>query len=632
PFWACHTVGVTKLNRDAHYVGISLVSGYWITKRWFDVPRENAEAEDRSTSSASRSPAISRRNEARAFWQMRGRIVRCLICQALEQSRLRLLLFAISSGLLWGGMFWLAIDGFHFLQTAIPDPAAFGGTVRSLFSVFFAGLMLMLTFSSAVLLHGFLFRAADLTFLLTAPARVERVFLHKFQEAVFFSSWAFLLLATPMLLAHGIVESAPWYYYVMLPAFLIAFTYIPAGVAAIACLLVAYRLSRGRVVLMVAVGAIAAVAAIWLLFDAFTATRSGLFTSGWFKDVLLRLRLSNHQLLPSWWLSSGLIESAQGGWNESVLFLSLIISNALLLRQLAVYTAARVYRRAFSELQGRRSTTTLGKTPWLDRLLLRFRPIPVHFRVLLLKDFRIFRRDTLQYSQFLVFFALLAVYFLNIRRFSDGVNHPGWHNMIGLMNVAVVGLILSTLTTRFIFPMVSLEAQRFWIMGLMPLGRRIVPRSIFFFSAAGTILPCAVLIALSDYMLDVSLVIRTVHQLTGVLICLGLSGIAVGLGAHMPVLTQPSSSRIAAGFGGTLNLVLSGAYILAIVFLIAVPSHFHQMAHATSLANMLGNQTNVLGWLYFWLIAGSAASILLAAVAIWFPMRLGMRAFEKMDF
>ena len=608
------------------------MNSHWIIKRQFDASGKDVATPARSLPSPVRSLAISRRNEARAFWQMRGRIARTLLRQSLQQSRFRLALVAILGSLLWGGMFWLAIDAFHFLKAAIPDPAAFGGTIRSVFAVFFAGLLLMLTFSSAMLLHGFLFRASDLTFLLTSPARIERVFLHKFQEAVFFSSWAFLLLASPMLLAHGIVASAPWYYYALLPAFLVSFTYIPTGVAAIVCLLLAYWLPRGRVFLLVTLGTIIAAAAVWLLLDTFSATPSALFTGDWFKDVFGRMRLSNHQLLPSWWLSSGLIESAQRGWNESVLFLGLIISNALLLRQLAFWTAARVYRRAFSALQGRQSSAAVAKTAWIDRLLLCFRPIPAHFRILLLKDFRLFRRDTAQWSQFLIFFALLAVYFLNIRRFSESVDHPGWLNIISFMNVTVVGLLLSTLTTRFVFPMVSLESQRFWIVGLLPVRRQTVLWSIFFFAVVGSMLPCVMLIALSDFMLDVPTTIRGVHQLTGILLCFGLSGIAVGLGARMPMLAQQSPSRISAGFGGTLNLVLSAVYILAMVLLTAGPSHFYHMAHTISLAEALENHVSVYWWLHFWLIAGSAASIVLAAVATYLPMWIGQRAFEKMEF
>ena len=51
--------------------------------------------------------------------------------------------------------------------------------------------------------------------------------LYKFQEAVFFSSWGFFLLASPIMIAYGIVVGAPWYYYLLLVPLIISFVYIP---------------------------------------------------------------------------------------------------------------------------------------------------------------------------------------------------------------------------------------------------------------------------------------------------------------------------------------------------------------------------------------------------------------------
>ena len=94
---------------------------------------------------------------------------------------------------------------------------------------------------------------------------------------------------------------------------------------------------------------------------------------------------------------------------------------------------------------------------------------------LILKDLRLFRRDPVQWSQFLIFFGLLTLYFVNIHRFSYDANYVAWVNMISFLNLAVVGLILSTFTTRFIFPMISLEGRRFWILGLVPVSRETHP-------------------------------------------------------------------------------------------------------------------------------------------------------------
>ncbi len=97
---------------------------------------------------------------------------------------------------------------------------------------------------------------------------------------------------------------------------------------------------------------------------------------------------------------------------------------------------------------------------WIDRALLTttwFFPQPM--RLLMVKDLRIFRRDPMQWSQFLIFFGLLALYFFNVRRFNYDLYYIGWVNMVSFLNLSVVGLLMSTFTTRFIYPMLSLEGQ-----------------------------------------------------------------------------------------------------------------------------------------------------------------------------
>src|SRR5207244_2670042 len=151
--------------------------------------------------------------------------------------------------------------------------------------------------------------------------------------------------------------------------------------------------------------------------------------------------------------------------------------------------------------------------------------LPRDVRLLLVKDFRLFRRDAVQWSQFLIFFGLLGLYFVNIRRFSYNATYSA---MIGFLNLAVVGLILSTFTTRFIFPMISLEGRRLWILGLLPIRRDSILWSKFLFAAIGSLLPCTTLVLLSDFMLQISEpVIYLSHQVSCIALCVGLSAIAV---------------------------------------------------------------------------------------------------------
>jgi len=117
-----------------------------------------------------------------------------------------------------------------------------------------------------------------------------------------------------------------------------------------------------------------------------------------------------------------------------------------------------------------------------------------------------------------------------------------------------------------------------------------------------------------------------------VLLAMGLSGIAVGLGAKMPNFRETSPARIAAGFGGTLCLVISALYIVIIVALTALPSHF-----------WLALQTGQAAWspgplglweasIRFWMLLGIGCSILLGLAATIIPLSVGFRAFRQMEF
>jgi len=575
----------------------------------------------------------SPQDEARALRRLRWRVASTLARQTFSQARFRLALIAVLSLLLWLSLFWLFVDGFRFLGNAIPYPDLHEKTVQLIFGTFFGTLGIMLVFSSGIILYSSLFRAGDVPLLLTIPARPERVFAHKFDEAVLISSWAFLLLGSPMLLAYGLVASAPWYYYAALLPFLLAFVYIPAAFGAILCLEIVYRIPAGRLHVVIA-AALLVVLGVLLIGRSVTAGAQGdMLTADWFRDMLGRLRITEHRLLPSWWLSTGLLEAARKEPAESVLFLTLMISNALFFRQAAVWTAAGIYRGAYDRLHGRRGLRKRAKVAWIDRMLLRLTSLlSVQMRLLIVKDLRLFRRDPVQWSQILIFCGLLLFYFLNIHRLTYDVNYVGWVNVISFLNVSVVGLLLSTFTTRFIFPMVSLEGRRFWVLGLVSLRRETVLWSKFVFAVGGSIVPCSLLILLSDRMLGISPMILAIHQLTCVLLCFGLAGIAVGLGAKMPNFRETSPSRIAAGFGGTLTLVLSTLYIVAVVVLTALPSHFYLGTWYDPVIPFLSSRFNVEFWVRFWFFAGLGGSVLLGLIATLVPLWLGLRAFRKLEF
>ena len=123
------------------------------------------------------------------------------------------------------------------------------------------------------------------------------------------------------------------------------------------------------------------------------------------------------------------------------------------------------------------------------------------------------------------------------------------------------------------------------------------------------------------------MIVVVVHQLVCLMLCVGLSGMAVGLGAMLPDFREQSPSKIAAGFGGTLNLVLSALYIMLVVLMTALPCHFYLMGKATEITSPIGSPEH----LHWWVIVGVLGSLVLGSIVTFLPMRGGLRAFRKIE-
>lgn len=573
---------------------------------------------------------LSSGEEAKLFWRLRGQILRSTLLQLMAVARLRLWLTTIISVLFWLGLFYLAYEGFVYLR------AESDGAEEIVFNLFYGSLTLMLAFSSGIILYGGLFDSQEVGFLLSTPTRPERIFMHRFQEAAMLSSWGFLLLGSPLLAAYGLVADAPWYFYVLLLPYMISFALIPSGLGAIACLLIVRLLARHRKIVLGTLCVMTLAALGLMLWSVIAGNDGNLLTNRWFEQMRRRVNNVPIRMLPSWWLSAGLLEAARGEgrllnyqpWAQAMLYLALLVANALAIHQVVVALAGRVLRDSYYQLQTLGTPKRQAGAALIDRVLDRvLRPLPSPTRLLLMKDFRIFRRDPTQWTQFLIFLGLVLLFFMAMPWLTYGPQHAVWINVVSFLNLTVVGLILSTFTTRFIFPMISLEGRRFWVLGPLPISRDTILWGKFLFASLGSLLPCLLLILMSDVMLRINPLVIVVHQITGVLLCTGLAAVAVGLGAQMPDLRETNPSKIAAGFGGTLNLVVSAIYVLAVVGLTAVPCYLYVYALRRAVPDLA-----YLDQLRLYIAAACGVSLLLGVAVTMLTMLMGLRAFRRLEY
>src|SRR5438874_1145280 len=153
--------------------------------------------------------------------------------QLLGDARVRLVTIVLCTLLITGTLYVGAREGFALLRERnIPGG---GLIVGVLFDFLFLTLAVLLVFSGSIILYSSLFASAETAFLLSTPARADQVFAYKFQGAVAFSSWAFVLLGMPILLAFGVTYDVHWGYYALLPVYFLGFLLLPGSFGALGC-------------------------------------------------------------------------------------------------------------------------------------------------------------------------------------------------------------------------------------------------------------------------------------------------------------------------------------------------------------------------------------------------------------
>src|SRR5262249_51516452 len=127
-----------------------------------------------------------------------------------------------------------------------------------------------------------------------------------------------------------------------------------------------------------------------------------------------------------------------------------------------------------------------------------------------------------------------------------------------------------------------------------------------------------------DVMLGMPWHAVLLHVLTVAVLALGLSGLSVGLGACMPNFQENDPSKIAVGFGGTLNLVGGLVFLVVTIALMAGPWH----AYAS------GGPEHVLGSgaAQLLIALGGLAGLGLGIAATVLPLWLGAQALRGMEF
>ncbi len=490
--------------------------------------------------------------------------------------------------------------------------------VRKVMDMVFLVFMSVLLFSNLVAGFSTMYLADDLGLLFTLPVDVDSLYLSRLTQTSIHSSWMMLIFGLPVLVAAGTVFHAGAWYLVLVVAVLLPFLLLMSltGTTITTILVMVFPARRARDLI-----GILGLIGFTVLFVMFRLMRpERLLDEREFQDMvsfLAAFETPGGRWLPSTWAVRILFPALAGDWHDGRWHMALLWTSAGAALAVATWFHRPLYRRAYSRaLEG--SDPRLGGRGRVAEV----RPPRGAMVESIRKDLLAFLRDPSQWSQVLLLAAVVAVYVINFKNF-ELLGTTGIIGELGLfyLNMGLTGFVLAAMGARLVFPAVSLEGKAFWLLRTAPMTMdRLLTGKML-----GGLVPLAavglVTIGVTDWMLGTSPVMVAASTGSVTLMAWMVSSMAAGLGAIYPRFDTADATRIAAGYGGIVYMVLTMSAILVVM---AMQAWLVFLVHRSV---VLGNMSfPITHW------AGATALAIASLGAAWafgrIPMVIGARSLE----
>jgi ABC-2 type transport system permease protein len=521
----------------------------------------------------------------------------------------------IVGGAIFGAAFWLTAE--------LADYSEFGDYLLRLgLSWLFLTCLSFLAFSGIVTALSTFFLSDDLRLLLAAPVSARRLFHARFLRTVAQSSWMVVVFIVPVLGGVGIGHCAPAAYYVVSIVAIAPFVMIPIAIGTAVTLLLVniFPARRARDILML-MGLLFAGALVLLLRMIQPEQLLRVESLPDVTDFFTTLQSPATPLLPSFWAAETVFAALQGRFD--VLHMVSLWTTALALIVLVAAASERWHFTGFSKAQEARKAR-FTRLELLDRIV-RVLPIsPVH-RHLLVKDLKLFLRDVSQWSQLLLLLALVLVYLYNFRVLDlDKIPYMSGmvKNAYAFVNLAMAGLVMSTVCARFVFPAVSAEGAAFWIIRTAPIPLRGFLWSKFWTGLFPVLVLTEGLTITANLFLGIDPLLRAVSAVAVCFMALALVGLATGLGARYPRFNAENPSQVAGSYGGVAFMILAVLFMILLIVLVGWPSSVLLWSRANHVPLSPILRAATIGCF------GGAAVMSLATC--WLGMRSGVKALDAM--
>ncbi len=493
--------------------------------------------------------------------------------------------------------------------------------------------MILLTFFSLLLFSNIVtslstfYLSGELDILHSAPVSIADIYYAKFIETIIDSSWITLIYGLPVFLAYGAAFKTSILYYAGLILVILPFLIIPAGIGSMITMLLvnAFPARRAKDILVL-LGLLFFVV-MYILFRMLKPER--LVDPDTFPSLvqyLTAMRSPVSPFLPSQWASEALSPLLRQAKGDSPFYLLMLWSTAGAVMVIGEWLCKKIYYSGWSHSQE-------GKKARISRSRLAdafFRIVALPFsgqmKAIVQKDIKLFFRDTSQWSQLFLLFALMIVYLYSFKLLPvERAAMPSFflQNTISFLNLGMVGFVTASVAIRFVFPAVSLEGASFWIIRSAPLSLNKFLWAKFWSSLLPLLVLSELLIVLSNTLLKATPFMMWLGIVTVFMMTFGITALGVGLGAIFPKFKYENVAQIPTGFGGIVYMLLTMLFIFIVVILEAWP------VYKIFTSQTMGYHISSAGWVA--IVVSLMLVITVNILSLVLPMKIGLKRLKDRE-
>ncbi|MCH1570081.1 MAG: hypothetical protein L7S64_01970 [Longimicrobiales bacterium] len=487
----------------------------------------------------------------------------------------------------------------------------------------FLTFLMILVLSNVITALSTFFLSEDLEFVVAAPVEAETVYSARLIETIVDSSWMVALLAIPLLAAYGAVYAAGPLYYLLAIGTVIPFLVIPAVIGSGVTLMLVNVFPARRTRDMLALVGLFAAAGVVVLFRFLRPER--LMSPEEFSslvDFVAVLRTPTSAWLPSEWVAEALLTQLNGRFEWFPL--AFLWSTAAMCFVVGAWLHRRYFDAGFTRAQeGAETKDGRPRSRALERAFSNTEPAT---RAMLAKEFRVFFRDTTQWSQLILLGVLVAVYVYNITVLPLYTGEEVSFlliNAVSFLNLGLAGFVVAAIAARFVFPAMSIEGRMMWLLKSSPVDVRTIFWSKYRVGTFPLLLVALPLIVGTNIVLDATPFILVLTSVTMIGVTFALTALALGFGALYPNYDTENVAEIPTSFGGLLFMMAAVSYLAGVVILEAWPVYAYLNSRVQDGTAEVGVTPLLLG------VSGAA---ILTILATWLPLRAGIQKIQSVEF